>query len=280
MKIKNNRLVLSDGRMTAWASSPNIGGQLSGGKPSALIMHYTAGGSASGTVNYFRQSSAGVSAHLVIGRDGEVTQMVKFNRKGWHAGKSRWRGKNGMNSYSIGIEMANMGKLKQTASGRWANWSGKSVPDEKVVLAEHRHFPGKEYGWEIYPEAQLMAAVGAAQAIVKEYGLDPWDVVGHEDVSMHRKIDPGPAFDLDKFRTMVFGRDEDSWNTNLYKVESTTGLNLRIAPSLTASLIEKLADGAQVHVIEKIGNWWLVAKIVNNNEDVTGYAHRNWLVPA
>ncbi len=280
MRIKNNRLVDSSGTMVKLVPSPNQSGDLiDNGKPTTLVMHYTAGGAASGTIDYFKKSSSKVSAHLVIGRDGEITQMVKFNKIGWHAGKSRWKGRKGVNNFSIGIEIANYGKLTQTQSGDWVSWSGHIVPSNRVIVDEHKHFPGKQYGWEIFDPAQMDASIEAAQAIVAEYNLEPWDLVGHEDISIHRKIDPGPAFDMDKFRTMVFGRSEDTWNDLTYRVESATGLNLRTEPAVSARLIENLPDGTEIHVIEKTGNWWLVCKIVNNEEDVTGYVHRNWLVP-
>jgi len=280
MKIKNNRLVANNGTMVPWVASPNIGGNLSnGGRPDTLVMHYTAGGAGSGTVSYFKKPSAKVSAHLVIGRDGDITQMVKFDRTAWHAGKSRWKGKNAVNRFSIGIELANYGKLRHSGNGGWVSATGKSIPTERVVLDEHKHFPGSEYGWEVFDKQQIDVAVEVAQAIVMEFGLEPWDLVGHEDISPHRKIDPGPAFGMDRFRTLVFGREEETWNDNIFKVDSPTGLNLRIAGNVGATVIEKLPDGAPVHVIEKSGNWWLVAKVVNGNEDKTGYVHRNWLAP-
>jgi len=240
---------------------------------------HTAGGAASRTIKYFSKSSAKASSHLVVGRDGKITQMVKFDKIGWHAGKSRWKGRDRVNRFSIGIEIANYGKLSQTQGGDWVSWSGQLVPSNRVIVEEHKHFPGKQYGWEIFDPEQVEATLDAAQAIVSEYNLDPWDLVGHDDISIHRKVDPGPAFDMDKFRTMVFGRDEDSWNDFKYSVDSSTGLNLRSEPNISGRLIENLADGTEVHVIEKIGNWWLVCKIVNNDEDVTGYVHRKWLTP-
>lgn len=280
MKIKNNRLVYNTGKMVDWVSSPNQSGTLvDNGKPSALVMHYTAGGAASQTVKYFTKSSAGAAAHLVIGRDGEITQMIKFNKIGWHAGKSRWKGRDHVNRFSIGIELANYGKLSQTQGGDWVSWSGQVVPSNRVIVEEHKHFPGNQYGWEIFTPEQMDAAQEAAQAIVSEYDLEPWDLVGHEDVSIHRKIDPGPAFEMDKFRTLVFGRAEDTWNDLKYRVASSSGLNLRTEPAVSGRLIENLTNGTEVHAIEKKGNWWLVCKIVNNDEDVTGYVHRNWLVP-
>jgi len=53
-------------------------------------MHYTTGASKGSSVEHLTKPSAKPSAHLVIGRDGSITQLVPFNVVAWHAGKSRW----------------------------------------------------------------------------------------------------------------------------------------------------------------------------------------------
>ena len=46
-----------------------------------------------------------VSSHLCIGRDGSVTQYVKFHERAWHAGQSSWEGRAACNDFSIGVEL-------------------------------------------------------------------------------------------------------------------------------------------------------------------------------
>ena len=46
-----------------------------------------------------------VSAHLLVRRDGELVQFVPFTERAWHAGESRFRGRNRCNDFSIGIEL-------------------------------------------------------------------------------------------------------------------------------------------------------------------------------
>ena len=46
-----------------------------------------------------------VSSHLFIRRSGEVIQFVPFNKKAWHAGKSRYKERENFNEFSIGIEL-------------------------------------------------------------------------------------------------------------------------------------------------------------------------------
>ena len=52
-------------------------------------------------------SKSKVSTHYLINRDGEVVKMVDENRVAWHAGKSKWKHFNKLNSTSIGIELVN-----------------------------------------------------------------------------------------------------------------------------------------------------------------------------
>jgi hypothetical protein len=63
---------------------------------SAVTLH-TAQGSYAGTISWFRNPSANVSAHYVIrSSDGQVTQMVRHAHTAWHV--------RNQNSYTLGIE--------------------------------------------------------------------------------------------------------------------------------------------------------------------------------
>jgi N-acetyl-anhydromuramyl-L-alanine amidase AmpD len=67
-----------------------------------IIIHITDGGAnINGTISWFRNPvregrPVEVSAHYIVGRDGEVVQMVRENDVAWHAGSA--------NGESIGIE--------------------------------------------------------------------------------------------------------------------------------------------------------------------------------
>jgi N-acetylmuramoyl-L-alanine amidase len=284
MKVDNHRLKLDSGKFAPFVTTDQMGGQLQVGKPRILVIHYTAGGSAAGAISTFRNGKPGnrTSAHLVIDHDGKITQMVPFDMTGWHAGPSRWRGLNNINSHSVGIEVVNWGKLSRMASGGWSSDYGHSVPADRVVLASHKHFPGAEHGWELFDEAQIEALIGAAGAIVHAYGIGGWDLVGHDDIAPFRKIDPGPALRLDMIRARVFGREDDAFDDRLFKVNTPgDGLNLRERPAIADSrVIKKLPHGALVHVIERVGAWALVAQVISGADDVTGFVHGNWLIPA
>lgn len=100
-----------------------------------------------------------VSAHLLIRRDGAVTQYVPFAERAWHAGASSLAGRPRCNDYAIGIELEGADDIPY-------------APAQYRVLAE--------------VIAALMRAYPA---------ITPRRVVGHCHVAPGRKTDPGPAFD-------------------------------------------------------------------------------------
>lgn len=102
-----------------------------------------------------------VSAHFLVHRDGSLLQFVSTLERAWHAGISRFDGRERCNDFSIGIELE----------------GSDFVP-----------FTSAQYG-------TLAALTGGLQA---RHGLR--DVVGHEHIAPGRKTDPGPQFDWRRYR--------------------------------------------------------------------------------
>jgi N-acetylmuramoyl-L-alanine amidase len=197
MKIQNHLLVHDDGTPYRFVKTPNVGNGEA--KFRYLVMHFTAGGSAQESISWLANPAAKASAHIVIARDGTITQMVPFNRVAWHAGKSQWEGIVGLNTYSIGIELDNAGRMTRR-NGTWSSDAGVKLPDDQVIEAVHKNEKTVS-GWARYPEAQLAAARELAALLVRTYKLG--SIIGHDDISPGRKVDPGPAFPFADFRTRV-----------------------------------------------------------------------------
>lgn len=276
MHIHDHRLLRDDGAAVAFTPTPNKGGALRDGRPSYIVMHFTASGSARSSIDWFANSRAKASAHLVIGPEGAVTQMVELNQKAWHAGKSSWKGIVGLNAHSVGIELVNWGGL-QGGPGAWRSWTGVPVEDARTIEAAHRNSPGHVRGWEVFDAAQIDAAANAVAAIADAYGIGPGEVIGHDDISPVRKTDPGPAWDMESFRALVFGHAEEDAERNLYEVSASSGLNMRSGAGVGAPRIELLPRATRVAVVEREGPWWLVSRIQNGHPDTTGWVHSNWL---
>lgn len=208
MKVEDGKRLFNDaGQGVRWWMSPN---KSEGIEPRFLVIHYTAGRGLEQTCNWLGNPKAKASAHLVIGRDGEIIQMVKFDERAWHAGKSRWSSERvdfeGLNRHSIGIELDNQGVLTRDPQGCWRNWWGERVHDREVAVATHKH-GGPERGWHRFTEAQVLAAYCACEALIDAFpGIE--DVLGHDDIAPGRKLDPGPAFPMEPFRSWLFGRGE------------------------------------------------------------------------
>jgi len=167
--------------------------------PEAIVVHYTAGGRAGNSVNWLTRADDNyVSAHLVISRTGHIFQLAPFNRKVLHAGVSVWEGREDLNQWSVGIELANWGTVTPNGSG-YVSWSGSPVSANLVKYAVHKNgLPGY---WEVYPGDQILSLIEVCSALRYSYGIST--IVGHDDVAPTRKVDPGPLLNMEELREEV-----------------------------------------------------------------------------
>jgi N-acetylmuramoyl-L-alanine amidase len=280
MKIVNHRLCHDDGTPYRFRATPNQG---VGGNPDAelhagwLVMHYTAGGSAEESIGWLANKQAKASAHVVIAKDGTITQMVPFNRVAWHAGKSKWENVNGLNSHSIGIELDGFG-IVGDGDGPWRSPGGKAVPADDVQVATHKNETAPR-GWAKYPQVQLDVARELATLLVREYGLK--DVIGHEDIAPGRKQDPGPAFPMASFRAAVMGKPASPAAGARFRV--TTTLRVRRGPGTQESTVDgsPLPTGTIVRAVADRDGWKQVTAegAVNSVTGVSGWVSAKFLEP-
>lgn len=278
MKIINHRLHRDDGTPYPFKASPNVGGVI---KPRWLVIHYTASGSASEAINWFAKRESKVSAHVVIAKDGSITQCVPFNVRANHAGQSTWKGVSGLNSHSIGFELDGFGFLGNAGAGKW-KFRDITIPDSEVVVATHK-FGSPRGGWPRYPEAQLKAALELARLVVKEYGLE--DVVGHDDISPGRKQDPGPTFPMESFRASAREQPAQpaaaAGTRPIARFRVKTTLNVRSGPASTNPTVagSPLQAGAIVRGAEDQNGW---KRITAEGSSVAGWVAAQFLeaIPA
>jgi N-acetylmuramoyl-L-alanine amidase len=148
-------------------------------------------------------------AHILVDRDGKIFQCRPFDQSCQHAGRSRMRHPqtnklyDGLNSCSIGIEIANSG---DGGDENLHERLKKHFPQAEFVTAKHRNAdtPGsnaaehKRTRWEAYPKAQLDAVFGLIKLLTAKYKLV--EITGHDCVAYERKTDPGPAFPMEELR--------------------------------------------------------------------------------
>jgi N-acetylmuramoyl-L-alanine amidase len=185
--LKNTKLELS----------PNCGDVLV--DPTVIVMHWTGATSLDGAVSWFRNPESKCSAHIVVGRDGEVVQCVSLNVRAWHAGVSEWKGRLNVNQFSVGIEMVNAGEVFSTpAKTKFKNSSGVVVTGDTVVQV------GGQW-YQAYTQSQWIALQGVLRDL-KQLVPSLTEIVGHSDIAPGRKIDPGPAFPMRGARSFFEGR--------------------------------------------------------------------------
>ena len=153
-EVKNHFLFI-DGQQVEYRESPNQGREM---QPTLIVIHYTGDNSCQGAVSWLCSPRSGVSAHLVIDKDGTIYQLLPFNVVAWHAGKAEYNGRSNVNGFSVGIENVGIGD----------EWPPEQVEAIRAVIA----------------------------TLYAYYPIE--DVVGHSDVAPGRKSDPGPNFPWDK----------------------------------------------------------------------------------
>jgi N-acetylmuramoyl-L-alanine amidase len=168
--------------------------------PYFLVEHYTAGTTLASAIQTFQNKYNYRSAHVVVDADATAIQMVPFTKPAWHAGDSLWGGLKDINYYSIGIEYVYYGWLKRK-NNQWER-DGVVFQDDEVLVSPHQ-FGGETLGWPYFPEAPLDIGLELSRTIYNKYNL--CDLVGHEDVSLDHKVDPGPAFPMAFFREQICG---------------------------------------------------------------------------
>ena len=93
-------------------------------RPEAVVLHHS-GGSYAGGVSWIKNPASRVSYHVLVAQDGRRTVFASPTQRTWHAGKSEWRGKRDLNSWSIGASFAgdtNREPLTDAAMASMANY--------------------------------------------------------------------------------------------------------------------------------------------------------------
>ena len=133
--------------------------------PDMIVLHYTAGTSAESSALFLTRPDVSAAAHLVIA------------------------GRGGLNHYSIGIELDNLGKLRFSGDLFIAE-CGRVVPLDEVYTDCSGDSPTY---WHRYTARQIRVLREICTLLEETYPIR--DVVGHSLITP-RKIDPGPALEF------------------------------------------------------------------------------------
>jgi N-acetylmuramoyl-L-alanine amidase len=170
-----------------------------------IIFHYTGMKSESDALNRLVDIQSEVGCHYLITDNGGIIKMVPDLYIAWHAGKSSWKNYRSLNQKSIGIEITN---------------------------------PGHEHGYKKFSQKQITSLLKLSKFLIKKYKINPKNILGHSDIAVLRKKDPGEKFpweylsknrigiwhtlnkqDLIKNRKLKISKiEENNFFNNLFKV--------------------------------------------------------------
>jgi N-acetylmuramoyl-L-alanine amidase len=126
-----------------------------------IIFHYTGMKNESDALSRLTEIQSEVSCHYLIKNNGVIIKLVPDLYIAWHAGKSSWENYKSLNKNSIGIEITN---------------------------------PGHEFGYKKFTKKQIFSLLKLSNFLIKKYKISPKNILGHSDVSVLRKKDPGEKF--------------------------------------------------------------------------------------
>ena len=146
-----------------------------------LVIHFTSEDFERSLAILTGETERRVSAHYLIPELGDtlrVYELVSTSDRAWHAGRSYWAGKTGLNDQSIGIEIVNQSGCKKDIATL-----GNSA--EFATACTFRPFGSEQIDMLV----RLLK-----QTLEQHPDIRPEAIVGHADIAPARKVDPGPLF--------------------------------------------------------------------------------------
>ena len=126
-----------------------------------IIYHYTGMKKESDAINRLIDAQSEVSSHYLIKNSGEIITLVPDLYIAWHAGISSWKNYTFLNKGSIGIEITN---------------------------------PGHDFKYKKFSKKQINSILKLSKFLIKKYKIKPQNILGHSDIALDRKKDPGEKF--------------------------------------------------------------------------------------
>jgi len=126
-----------------------------------IIFHYTGMKSELAALTRLTNIQSKVSCHYLIKNNGEIIKLVPDLYIAWHAGESSWKNYKSLNKNSIGIEITN---------------------------------PGHDHGYRKFTKKQITSLLKLSRFLIKEYKISSKNFLGHSDIAVLRKKDPGEKF--------------------------------------------------------------------------------------
>jgi len=166
---------------------------------SIIVIHHTTADFGDSLRILTQPSSYPVSSHYLIPEPGDSSydksalktyQLVDESRRAWHAGRSYWAGKSGLNDQSIGIELVNRTWCHSSDTGVNPTTGG---PDRLCFYPD-------------FADGQIALLTELLDEILERHpDVKPTHIIGHSDIAPGRKIDPGPRFPWQRLASLGYG---------------------------------------------------------------------------
>ena len=152
--------------LATWHASPNYNAR----SPVVIVLHHTDQESVAESLHTLSTGNSGgpVSSHYLLGKDGDLYQLVADGRRAWHAGPGRWGPLGDLNSTSIGIEIDNDGDSP-------------------------------------FPQVQVTALIALLDDLCKRLNIPRHAIIAHSDLAPGRKQDPNRFFPWETLAKAGFG---------------------------------------------------------------------------
>ncbi|MCV9936867.1 N-acetylmuramoyl-L-alanine amidase [Boseaceae bacterium BT-24-1] len=228
-------MAITDGWIAGIKKQPLLheGGQQP--NPKLVVIHYSVTDTVADAVAALNQQK--LSYHILIGKDGKACQTRPFTTTAAHPGRSNWKRVKNVRSVSteqvgsIGICLMNMGY----AHGARPHADGRLVynPNDQSMKT-----------WETYPAAQIQTCNSIVADIISTYPIG--DAVGHHDVAIMGKFDPGPLFDFAPLLALLPSKPGLGLQTTVHAPGGA--ISLREDRRGNGKIITKLPHGRKIHV--------------------------------
>ncbi|MCP4183581.1 MAG: N-acetylmuramoyl-L-alanine amidase [Hyphomicrobiales bacterium] len=209
--------------------------------PSLVVVHYSVTKTVAGAVKALNKRK--LSYHLFIAKDGTLFQTRRLTETAAHPGRSNWKRQSNIKDTSthqrgsIGICFMNMG---------FAIPAGN--PASQTHVGKLKYFPTDPsmQRWDKYTDEQLHTCQEVIEAIGEKFTIT--EIVGHHDIAIGGKFDPGPQYDFDEANDLAQASPGMGFKTNVKLKKPGDTLSIRQEPNRKSKKLGALNLGDELHV--------------------------------
>lgn len=206
-------------------------------------------------------------AHILINRDGLVSQFIPFNEKIAHPIDGSWDGTGDLASRSVTIMFENYGRLSKRGE-EFVSACGQVIGTSDVFTGIHQNEESLSY-WQKFTDSQVQLAEKIIRCLSSTYQVKY--ILGYEEVCPGLQTDPGPAFPLEIMRRKIMK------GSFINQSESQGMINITEQVDLSSIINSQHIDENQkkdakiVNIRRKSGGWYKV------NIDLGGFIKEEWV---